>query len=310
MSSGEKAPIMVRVYDGTRELMPHGMQLLFRVIDGNKKKRHEDFHEKPVLRTDVPFFDNFGDKYTVIVSADNYVQSGFYPVPVKPGVLSIVDIMLLPQNNQFNFRAALWGNLKQTHPGLSRILGQGVGESAAEDRYTQWMEKEPRSLAAFLNITAALEQILFSTGTPLDLFKTLIWDDPTAAIASDRFFAFADSALIEQLETAELEGIFEEAPSALHPGATRSFKQVEFGEANAQLTLHENDKESIDGVECIKVEADMDYYKDTGAHLILEVLVNQFGGQTDPRVVYLLRWTAGRRAGRPEFNPPFTIQAA
>ena len=229
MPNDEKAPIMVRVYDGTRELMPAGMQLLFRVIDGNKKKRHEDFHEKPVLRADVPFFDNFRDKYTVIVSADNYVQSGFYPVPVKPGVLSIVDVMLLPQNNQFNFRAALWGNLKQTHPGLSRILGQGVGESAAEDRYTQLMEKEPRSLAAFLNITAALEQVLFSTGTPLDLLETLIWDDPNAAIASDRFFAFADSALIEQLETAALEGIFEEAPSALHPGATRSFKQVEFG---------------------------------------------------------------------------------
>ena len=81
-------------------------------------------------------------------------------------------------------------------------------------------------------------------------------------------------------------------------------------EANVQLTLHENDKKSIDGVDCVKVEADMDYYKDTGAHLILEVLVNQFGGQTDPRVVYVLRWTAGRRAGRPEFNPPFTIQAA
>ena len=194
MPNDEKAPIMVRVYDGTRELMPAGMQLLFRVIDGNKKKRHEDFHEKPVLRADVPFFDNFRDKYTVIVSADNYVQSGFYPVPVKPGVLSIVDVMLLPQNNQFNFRAALWGNLKQTHPGLSRILGQGVGESAAEDRYTQLMEKEPRSLAAFLNITAALEQVLFSTGTPLDLLETLIWDDPNAAIASDRFFAFADSA--------------------------------------------------------------------------------------------------------------------
>ena len=258
-----------------------------------------------MLRTNVPFFDNFGDKYTVIASTDNYVQSGFYPVPVRPGVLSIVDIMLLPQNNRFNFRSALWDNLKQTHPGLTRILGQGVGEPEAEDRYTQLMEREPGSLAAFLNITTALEQILFSSGTALDLLKTLVWYDPTAAIASDRFFAFADSALIEQLETADLAGIFEEAPSALHPGATRSFKQVEFGEANVQLTLHENDKKSIDGVECIKVEADMDYYKDTGAHLILEVLVNRFGGQTDPRVVYVLRWTAGRRAGRPEFNPPF-----
>ena len=144
-------------------------------IDGNRKSQHDEFHNNPVLRADVPFFDNFGDKYTVIVSADNYVQSGFYPIPVKPGVLSTVDIMLLPQNNRFNFRDALWGNLKQTHPGLTRILGQGVGESEAEDRYTQLMEEEPASLAAVLNITTALEQILFPTGTALDLFKTLIW---------------------------------------------------------------------------------------------------------------------------------------
>ena len=114
MPNSEKAPIMVRVHDGTRELMPEGVPVLFRVIDGNKKSQHEDFHEKPVLRTNVPFFDNFGDKYTVIASTDNYVQSGFYPVPVRPGVLSIVDIMLLPQNNRFNFRSALWDNLKQT----------------------------------------------------------------------------------------------------------------------------------------------------------------------------------------------------
>ena len=310
MSNGKKAPVMVRVHDGTRALMPAGMQLLFRVIDGNRKSQHDEFHNNPVLRADVPFFDNFGDKYTVIVSADNYVQSGFYPIPVKPGVLSTVDIMLLPQNNRFNFRDALWGNLKQTHPGLTRILGQGVGESEAEDRYTQLMEEEPASLAAVLNITTALEQILFPTGTALDLFKTLIWDDPSATMASDRFYAFADSGLVEQLKTAELAGIVEEAPSALHPGATSSYKEVEFGEANVQLTLHGNDKKSIDGVDCIKVEADMDYYKDTGSHLIIEVLVNQFGGKTDPRVIYVLRWTAGRRAGRPEFNPPFTIQAA
>jgi len=33
------------------------------------------------------------------------------------------------------------------------------------------------------------------------------------------------------------------------------------------------------------------------------------GGLTDPRTVYSLRWIAGRRAGIPEFNPPYTIEA-
>lgn len=58
------------------------------------------------------------------------------------------------------------------------------------------------------------------------------------------------------------------------------------------------------------VECDIDYYRDPGAHLLLEVAVNAFGGITDPRAVYVLRWIAGRRAGTPEFDPLYTIAEA
>jgi hypothetical protein len=37
-----------------------------------------------------------------------------------------------------------------------------------------------------------------------------------------------------------------------------SFKHVQFSEANVQLTLHEKDTKKIDGVDCIKVEPDID----------------------------------------------------
>lgn len=309
MPNDETAPIMVRIYDGTRKLLPEGINLLYRLLDGNKKQQYAKHVEKPVLRADVPFFDNLGDRYTVIVSADDYVQAGFYPVSLKPGVLTTVDLMLLPKDCQFNFRPALWDNLDQSHPELTQILGQGVEEAAARDRYTQLMEQQPDSLAAFLNMTTALEQVLFSATTALDYFKALIWDEPDAEISSDRFYAFADAALIGQLEIAAREGLLEDAPSALHPGATRSFKQVEFGEANLQFTLHEHDRKPIGGVDCVKIEIDMDYFKDTLAHLVLEVLVNQFGRNTDPRVIYVLRWMAGRRAGKPDFNPPHEIRA-
>lgn len=48
--------------------------------------------------------------------------------------------------------------------------------------------------------------------------------------------------------------------------------------------------------------------KDLGAHMILEVIPNTFTGQkTDPRAAYVLRWIAGRRAGIPEFDPPYVI---
>ena len=304
----ETAPILVRIYDGTRELLPESVRLLYRLLDGNKEQQYAKHLETSVLRIEVPFFDNLGDRYTVIASADNYVQAGFYPVPISPGVLTTVDLMLLPKSCQFNFQPALWDNLIQSHSKLTEILRQGVGEHAAKDRYTQLMEQKPDSLAAFLNMTTALEQVLFSTDNALDYFKAIIWDDPEAEIASDRFFAYADAELLGQLEIAAREGTLEEAPSALHPGATGSFKQVEFGEANLQFTHHKNDRKSIGGVDCVKFEIDMDYFKDTAAHLVLEVLVNQFGRSTDPRVIYVLRWMAGRRARRPDFNPPYEIR--
>jgi hypothetical protein len=57
------------------------------------------------------------------------------------------------------------------------------------------------------------------------------------------------------------------------------------------------------------VEPDIDYYKDLGAHALLEVIANTLTGSlTDPKNVYVLRWIAGRRAGVPEFDPPYTIE--
>lgn len=310
--TGATAPVMIRVSDGTRELMKEGVQLLFRLLDGNQKERVSRFLKKPVLRANVPFFDNLGDRYTVVVSAEKYLQAGFTPIAVKPGVVETVDLMLLPRNNTFNFRDARWESLKETHGKLARILTQGVSEHVARDRYTQLMENQAPSLAAMLNITTALDALFLPSGTPLDYFKALIWDDPQAAIAPDRFFGFADTGLMEQLRLGEQQGILREEPlpGLFHPGATRSYKQVQFGEANVQLTLHETTKSKIDGVDCVKVEADMDYYKDPLAHALLEVLPNRFGGGTDPRQVYVLRWIAGRRAGVPEFNPPYTIVEA
>jgi hypothetical protein len=56
-------------------------------------------------------------------------------------------------------------------------------------------------------------------------------------------------------------------------------------------------------VDCIKVEPDIDYFQDLGAHTLLEVIPNSIThGLTDPKKVYVLRWLAGRHAGVPEFR--------
>lgn len=58
----------------------------------------------------------------------------------------------------------------------------------------------------------------------------------------------------------------------------------------------------------ICVEPDIDYYKDIGAHALLEVIPNALtGGLTNPEMVYVLRWIAGRHVGVAEFDPPYTI---
>lgn len=97
---------------------------------------------------------------------------------------------------------------------------------------------------------------------------------------------------------------------------------MRFGEANVQLTFHEGESKLIGDVKCVKVECDMDYFKDPGAHALLEVMPNAIAklfadpgeaipnavshALTDPMQVYVLRWIAGRHAGR-EFSPPYTI---
>jgi hypothetical protein len=156
-----------------------------------------------------------------------------------------------------------------------------------------------------------MQQINLPQKTPLDYLKRIVWNtEGKFAMAQDRFFAWADPALIDQVELAKLQSpkTFENAPANLHPGATRSYKQVRFGEANVQFTFHENDRMDVDGLNCVMVEPDIDYFKDPLAHLVLEVAVNAFGSVTDPKAVYTLRWIAGRHAGVTEFDPLYTIQ--
>ena len=307
---------MVNVFDGTRNLYSGEAQLLITVRDGNQTIRSAAFHDRPdVFFTGLPLFNNFGDNYTFIASADGYKDAGFFPVKLAANVDQIVDLMLIPNSRTFNFANATWNALANSRPELKTLLAKGAAsDDEAAARYGDILEQRGGIvLACLLNITTAMQQIQLPQRTPFDYIKQVIWDrDGEFAIAQDRFFAWADRELIHQIERAKLQPHpkFENAPFALHKGATRSYKQIEFGEANVQLTFHENDQKEVDGVDCVMVEPDIDYFKDPGAHLLLEVAVNAFGSVTDPSAVYVLRWIAGRRAGISEFDPLYTIEKA
>jgi hypothetical protein len=303
---------MVSVFDGRRTLYADSPGLLITVRDGNQKVQSRDFHNRPeVFFTGLPLFNNFGDNYTFFASADGYRNAGFFPVKLAANVDQVVDLLLVPQSNGFNFAKATWNALGDSRPGLKLLLANGASGDEAANRYSGAMEDQGGGLlACFLNLTTAMQQAQLPQGTPLDYFKQVIWDRTgDFAMTQARFFAWADPALIDQVKRARLQipPKFDDAPFALHKGATGSYKQIEFGEANLQLTFHEDDRKEVDGVNCVMVEPDIDYFKDAAAHLLMEVAVNTLGGITDPRAVYALRWIAGRRAGIPEFDPLYTI---
>jgi hypothetical protein len=312
LAAGGRA--MVNVFDGTRALYSDSKPTLITVTDGNHNVVSRDFHKNAsVFFQALPFFDNLGDNYTFLASADGYKDAGFFPVQINPEVVQTVNLMILPKSNAFNFANATWNKLGASKPKAKALFAKGAADdAAAATRYGNLQETSGGEiLACLLNITTAMDQIQLPQGTVLDYFKAVIWDaQGDSAMAQDRFYAWVDPAIISQVEQAKVQGEFTDAPFALHAGATRSYKQIEFGEANVQLTFHEKDTLMIDGMNCVKIEPDIDYYRDAGAHLLLEVAVNAFGSLTDPRAVYVLRWIAGQRAGIPEFDPLYTIQKA
>jgi hypothetical protein len=61
-------------------------------------------------------------------------------------------------------------------------------------------------------------------------------------------------------------------------------------------------------VDCIKVEPDIDYFQDLGAHTLLEVIPNSIThGLTDPKKVYSFAGLPAATPASPNLLPPYTI---
>jgi hypothetical protein len=299
-------PVTVNVFDGTRQLIKAGTQILFTIIDGSQNRLFRDFVSGPTVLFNLPIHNNFADNYSIVAFAEGSDQAGFQPVTVGPNAPQKLDVMLLPKNGGFNFAQAKLSDLQAQRPKVAQILAASApGDPSIV--YGQLME-ESAKLACLLNLTTAMQQINLPNGTPLDYFKA--FDIP--ALQQDRIFGYADAALVDQVKLAAQQGEFATEPAidlTLHGDATSSFKQIQFGEANVQLTFHEKNTKTINGVNCVYVEPDIDYFKDLGAHILLEVIPNALTGHlTDPRIVYVLRWMAGQHAGIPNFDPLYTIQ--
>ena len=73
----DQSRLTVNVYDGTRSLIKAGTSVLYTIIDGNQKQQLRKSFPKWTVNFNLPFYDNFGDNYTVIVFTDDYQQAGF-----------------------------------------------------------------------------------------------------------------------------------------------------------------------------------------------------------------------------------------
>jgi hypothetical protein len=299
--------VTVNVFDGTRQAITSSAQVLLTVRDGAQNQLFRDFVKGPSVRMELPFHNNFADNYSIVAFADGHEQAGFQPVTIGPNAPVQLDLMLLPKDGTFHFAGARWSDILAKKPLLAQIFAASVTDDPG-DTYAGLMEDHPDRLACLLNITTAMQQISLPQKSPLDYFKNFDLD----ALAPDRIFGYADAALVDQVRLAAQQGEFDTEPAidlSLHGDATSSFKQKQFGEANVQLTFHGNNRKTIDGVDCVYVEPDIDYFKDPGAHFLLEVIPNGLTGNvSNPRVVYVLRWIAGRHAGVPDFDPLYTIE--
>jgi len=315
--NAQTGSILVHIVDGTRRPLADSVKWSARIHDGrppdNWHLANVDGAGPTALVKGLIFFDNLFDNYTVIVTADGYEQAAWMPVPLSPARPAPVHLMLLQKDSHLNFSNASWKTLNSIRPRFAEILSAGI--EAAPTRYTNLMEQnEGLVLGCLLNLLTAMSQItLPSEKSPLDYYWQPIWDDSEFRMAQDRFFAYVDKALVDDVVKASKLGAFskEKDPGALHPGATLSYKQTQFDVTNVQLTFHQGNAKTLQGpngpVDAIVVEPDIDYHKDLLAHFLLEGLPHAFtGGLTDPRAVYLLRWMAGKQAGS-DFDPLYTM---
>jgi hypothetical protein len=231
------------------------------------------------------------------------------------GLEATVDLMLAPKDPVFNFAGLSWEEAKIKMPFLAPQ--EGEAEQDAEQRFTQLIESNSsKSLACMMNLVTAMNAIDLDGKSPVSFIHQVRWD--YKAPAQDRFFAYCDASLIDAVRAAAAKGAFdpEHGSAIFHPSATLSWKQVEYPEANVQLTFHTNPTDCVPGKNWVTVEPDIDYYKDLAAHSILEVCRNGLSGSLTepadvfilPADVFILRWIEQRRLGRPDFSPGYTLR--
>lgn len=316
------ARINIRLVDGNREPLQRAKdEILVTLRDGHQTNLVRRFFPGPRVPIEAPVHKSPRDLNVVLASLKGRRDAGVMPVePKNDGETLDVHLMLVPREPTFQF--ASFDAIRQSHARLHELLSKSLDESEPAAHYETLQTDFKPELACLFNIVEALDHITLSHdperrgSLAAYLDQIDIRTRPGEVLNPDRVFAWAHKGIIDALTGST--DVFTIAPHILHRNATKSFKQKAFNEANVQVTLHENDKGSPGGVDLVKVELDIDYFRDSLSHLLLEVTPNSlkklvFGREsaqslTDPALAYVLRWTAGKRAGASrDFAPAFVL---
>ena len=280
------------------------VDMLLRVIN-DVDQAQSIWATTPTQDVPVRFHNGPGDRYRVVVHVKGYRDAGAV-FTADPKVHKTLKLLLIPDNATLTFPT--WVELKANHPTTAKLIGGGVSEQEAEARYLALGKEKPLPLASLMNLSAAMSELEIGGGkTPMDFIKEVIWDD---TLKQDRFFGYADPAIIPLVHAASADDEFarERGCAFFHKDATQSYKQVQFDYSNVQLTFHEKDTKMIGDVECIKIEPDMDLYKDIVAHGLGEVVPNLSTHRlTSPLDVLALRFTEAVQGEQPLFDPGYLL---
>src|ERR1035438_10072154 len=112
--------VTVNAFDGTRQPMPQGTQILLTVRDGAQNQLFRNNVSGPTVRLELPFHNNFADNYAILAFVEKYEQAGYQPVAISPNAPGQLDLMLLPKDGSFHFAGARWTDLVAKRPALAQ----------------------------------------------------------------------------------------------------------------------------------------------------------------------------------------------
>jgi hypothetical protein len=305
--------LRIRVEDGNHQPFKDGVPIDISAYDRKKDLMYRSTVDERTAQEYLPFV-NLSDQVAekVVIFKRGFHEVTFHISELAEGVSSL-NIMLVPLNGDFDFRSSHWQSIRGHRSQLHALMVGHESDSIVAARWEALIERQPMRAAAFLIISNALSEPARSEGNLLQYYKEVVWD---SSMAQDRFFAYAAyRPLVAAMEARVAHGTWDVDRhfKSLHKGlaelpdseATSSYKETDLRWANVQVTLHEHNHEVIDGVDCVLVETDMDYYKNPIMHDGLEVGLNMItGSKTDPRKVFFLRSLAEQFAGWPQFSPP------